>query len=543
MGNELQERTYIQAGHSEPYNAAHDLIARNLTAGRSAKIAYIDDSGQYTYAELAQRVMRFASALRRAGIQPEQRVLLCLHDTIDFPTAFLGSIWAGAVPVPVNTLLTAADYGYMLRHSRARALCVSQALLPAFAPVTGNLPELTTIVVSGAEAVPGTDAAPHVGFSDFISGAPEQSAPADTAGDSICFWLYSSGSTGRPKGAVHTHKSLIYTAEKFGQAILGIRETDTVFSAAKLFFAYGLGNALSFPMSVGATSVLMAERPTPDSVARRLLAHRPTIFCGVPTLFAAMLASPSLPQSAQVGLRICTSAGEALPKELGERWRTHFNVDVLDGIGSTEMLHIFLSNRPGAVRYGTTGQAFAGYALRLLDENGNPAEPGEIGELYVKGDSSAVMYWCDRARSCNTFQGEWTKTGDKYSVDADGYYTYAGRSDDMLKVSGIYVSPFEIESALIQHPDVMEAAVIGVEDGDRLIKPKAYVVLKPSASASDALMMALQQFVKDKLAPYKYPRSIEFVAELPKTATGKIQRYKLRDLSRVPAENTGRTIG
>ena len=521
--------TNAQHPEGGPYNAAQDLIERNLHAGRGEKIAYIDDHGAYSYAELAQRVVRFASGLRAAGIQPEQRVLLCMHDTIDFPVAFLGAIWAGAVPVPVNTLLTAADYDYMLRHSRARALFVAQPLLPTFAPLLAALPQLATVVVSGAEA------APHAAFADFVAGGSPQAPAAETVADDICFWLYSSGSTGRPKGAVHLHRSLIYTAEKFGRDVLGMREADVVFSAAKLFFAYGLGNALSFPLAVGATTVLMAERPTPAAVWRRLAAadaeRRPTIFCGVPTLFAAMLAAPELPPAQEVRLRVCTSAGEALPKDLGERWRAHYGIDILDGIGSTEMLHIFLSNRPGAVRYGSTGQPIDGYQLKLLDENGAMPNAGEIGELYVRGDSSAILYWADRARSLATFQGEWTRTGDKYSIDADGYYIYAGRSDDMLKVGGIYVSPFEIESALNAHPDVMEAAVIGVADREQLIKPKAYVVLKPGAVAGDALLSELQQFVKSRLAPYKYPRSIEFVADLPKTATGKIQRYKLRALA------------
>lgn len=513
----------------EFYNAAQDLIERNLRAGRAEKIAYIDDHGAYSYAELAQRVARFASALHAAGIQPEQRVLLCMHDTIDFPVAFLGAIWAGAVPVPVNTLLTAADYDYMLRHSRVRAVFVAQPLLATFAPLLNALPPLAAIVVSGGNA------APHTGFAEFLAGGSPQTPAAASMADDICFWLYSSGSTGRPKGAVHLHKSLRYTAEKFGQDVLGMHESDVVFSAAKLFFAYGLGNALSFPLAVGATTVLMAERPTPAAVFQRLAAEdaarRPTIFCGVPTLFAAMLSAPDAPPAQQVRMRVCTSAGEALPKDLGQRWHAQYGVDILDGIGSTEMLHIFLSNRPGKVRYGSTGQPIAGYQLKLVDESGETPETGAIGELYVKGGSSAIMYWADRARSLSTFQGEWTKTGDKYSVDADGYYIYAGRSDDMLKVSGIYVSPFEIESALTSHPSVMEAAVIGVADREQLIKPKAYVVLKPGTAPSDALLAELQQFVKDNLAPYKYPRSIEFVADLPKTATGKIQRYKLRALA------------
>lgn len=344
----------------------------------------------------------------------------------------------------------------------------------------------------------------------------------------MAFWLYSSGSTGRPKGTVHTHGNLFHTADLYARRVLGIREDDVVFSAAKLFFAYGLGNALTFPLSVGATTVLMAERPTPQAVFQRLVAHQPTVFCGVPTLFAGMLAAADLPPRASVALRVCTSAGEALPRDIGDRFLAHFGCDILDGIGSTEMLHIFLSNRPGEVRYGTTGKPVPGYQLKLLDERGEPCAPGEIGDLYIKGPSAALMYWGNRDKSRDTFVGEWTRSGDKYVCDADGYFTYAGRSDDMLKVGGIYVSPFEVEAVLAQHPAVLEAAVIGVADADDLIKPKAFVVMKPGQTWHDGMAAELQAFVKSRLAPYKYPRQIECVEELPKTATGKIQRFRLR---------------
>jgi benzoate-CoA ligase len=327
---------------------------------------------------------------------------------------------------------------------------------------------------------------------------------------------------------VHVHSSLIQTAELYARPILGIRESDVVFSAAKLFFAYGLGNALTFPMSVGATAVLMAERPTPASVFQRLEQHKPTIFYGVPTLFGAMLASPELPQRDEVMLRVCTSAGEALPADIGRRWSEHFGVEILDGIGSTEMLHIFISNRPGEVRYGTTGKPVPGYQIRLVDEHGKEVARDELGELQINGPTSAIHYWNNRARSLATFVGPWTRAGDKYSVDQDGYYTYGGRSDDMLKVSGMYVSPFEVEAALVTHPDVLEVAVIGVPDEQQLIKPKAYVVVKPGVQADAAFADVLKRHVKDRLAPFKYPRWVEFLPELPKTATGKIQRFKLR---------------
>jgi benzoate-CoA ligase len=321
---------------------------------------------------------------------------------------------------------------------------------------------------------------------------------------------------------------MVQTAELYAKPILGIRESDVVFSAAKLFFAYGLGNALSFPLAVGATAVLMAERPTPAAVFKRLQEHRPTIFYGVPTLFSALLASPDLLRRQAVALRVCTSAGEALPAEIGRRWTEHFGVEILDGIGSTEMLHIFISNLPGEVRYGTTGKPVPGYQIRLMDEYGQEVGIGELGELQINGPSSAIQYWNNRAKSHATFVGPWTRAGDKYSVDKDGYYTYGGRSDDMLKVSGMYVSPFEVEAALLTHPDVLEAAVIGAPDEQQLIKPKAFVVTKPGVQHGGVLAEALKRHVKDRLAPYKYPRWVEFLPELPKTATGKIQRFKLR---------------
>ena len=504
------------------YNAAHDLIERNLEAGRSDKIAFVDDLGTYTYGDLAERVNRFASALIDLGLRREERVLLCLHDTIDFPTAFLGSIKAGIIPIAVNTLLTAGDYDYMLRDSRARALIVSAPLLQTIGPVLANQRDLSNIIVSKG------DHGSHLSFDALLDGRTSTFAAAPTCPDDVCFWLYSSGSTGPPKGTIHVHASLIQTAELYARAVLGLREDDTVFSAAKLFFAYGLGNALTFPLSVGATTILMAERPTPAAISKRLVDHRPTIFYAVPTLYAAMLVSADLPAKEKTHLRLCVSAGEALPENIGKRWTAHFGVEVLDGIGSTEMLHIFLSNRPGNVRYGTTGVPVPGYGLRVVDDKMQPVAQGEVGDLYISGPTAANGYWNNRTKTRATFQGEWVKSGDKYRVDADGNYVYAGRSDDMLKVSGIYVSPVEVEAALITHPAVLEAAVVGREDEDKLTKPVAYVVLKPGQSASNPLCDELRAHVKSVLAPYKYPRWIEFIDELPKTATGKIQRFKLR---------------
>lgn len=503
------------------YNAAFDLLARNAT--RHNKPAYIDSAtGQpMTYGELTNRAHRFANGLRQLGIVQETRVLLCMHDTLDWPVAFLGSILAGVVPVAVNTLLTPRDFEYMLRDSRSQVLLVSGSLLTAFDGFIHQVDTLKHVVVSG-----GTPAAGQTALEDFLASADMPQRVSATCADDPCFWLYSSGSTGAPKGTVHLHSHLIQTAELYGRGVLDIRESDTVFSAAKLFFAYGLGNALTFPMSVGATTVLLPTRPTPGDVFNALTRFQPTVFCGVPTLFAGLLSDPQRPTRDRMAMRVCTSAGEALPAELGRKWVAEYGCDILDGIGSTEMLHIFLSNRPGEVRYGTTGKPVPGYKLRLINDEGDVCGIDEIGELQISGPSAALMYWNNREKTKATFAGEWTRSGDKYVLDAEGYYTYGGRSDDMLKVSGIYVSPFEVEGTLMQHPSVLECAVIGAEDSDGLTKTKAYVVFKAGQAATED---ELKLFVKDRLAPYKYPRSIEVIAELPKTATGKIQRFRLRE--------------
>ncbi len=504
------------------YNFAADILARNLAAGRANKPAFIDRSGSWTYGQLAERAERFGAALRARGLRREERMFLCMLDTVDWPIAFLGAIRSGIVPVAVNTLLTEDDYRFMLTDSRARALVVSEALWPKFEKVLADCPDVETVIVSGANAH-GRER-----FEDVVSAAKPDGYIAPTTCDDMCFWLYSSGSTGRPKGTVHTQASLRYTDELYGGPVLEIGEADVCYSVAKLFFAYGLGNALTFPMSAGATTVLLDERPTPEGVSALLKKHPVTIFYGVPTFYAAFLASPAAPARAEVKLRRCVSAGEALPPEVGRRFREKYQCDILDGIGSTEMLHIFLSNRPGDVKYGTTGKPVPGYELRLVGDDGQPVKQGDMGELLIRGASSAIMYWNNREQSRRTFMGEWTRSGDKYLQDEDGYYVYCGRNDDMLKVSGLYVSPFEVEGALQTHSDVLECAVVAWLDGDGLIKPKAFVVLKSQDKACEDLARQLQEHVKAKLAPFKYPRWIEFRTDLPKTATGKIQRFKLR---------------
>jgi benzoate-CoA ligase family protein len=525
----LAEARAIDRGVSFPvgavprdYNFAADVLASNLAAGRANKPAYIDARGTHTYGQLADRVARFAAALRGLGLRREERVLIALTDTIDWPTAFLGCLKAGIIAVPVNTLLTEDDYRFMLADSRAKCLVVSEALFAKFGTLIGESPDLEHVIVSGEN--------PHGYrlFEDLIGADEPEDQTAPTTCDDMAFWLYTSGSTGKPKGAVHVHGSLKLTADLYGTPVAGLKESDIVYSVAKLFFAYGLGNAMTFPLSVGATVVLNADRPTPDGVAALLRKYPITVFFAVPTFYAGFLASANAPQKSEVKIKRCISAGEALPEEIARTWAERYGVEISDGLGTTEMLHIYLTNRPGATKYGTTGKPVPGYEIKLVGDDGREVSPGEMGELYARGPTSAIMYWNNREKSRATFQGEWTRSGDKYIEDEDGYYVCCGRQDDMLKVSGMYVSPFEVEAALSSHPDVLEAAVVGWFDEQRLIKPKAFVVLKLPDKASEELIRALQEHVKQKLAPYKYPRWIEFRADLPKTATGKIQRFRLR---------------
>jgi 4-hydroxybenzoate-CoA ligase len=501
---------------AQGYNAAVDMVDRNVAQGRGSKVAFIDPTRKLTYGELADGAARVGAMLARLGLKREDRVAMMMLDAVDFPILFWGAIRAGIVPVPLNTLLTAEQYRYILEDMRAKVLFVSAPLLAVAQQATTGL-DLKMIVVGDG----GT-------FDTLLAAEQKGSESANTSADEIAFWLYSSGSTGMPKGVRHVHSSPMVTAKLYAQGVMGIAEDDVVFSAAKLFFAYGLGNGMSFPMSVGATAVLLPERPTPQAVFMTLKREQPTIFYGVPTLYAAMLADPNcMPENSSKRLRMCVSAGEGLPEHLGLEWKKRFGVDIYDGVGSTEMLHIFLGNYPGKIRYGTSGVPIPGYEARLIDDNGHEVPEGEIGELSVRGTTAADGYWNQREKSRRTFEGEWTRTGDKYFRQPDGFYRICGRTDDMFKVSGQWVSPFEVESALITHPRVLECAIVPKEDADGLLKPKAFIVLKGDGSRPGEA--ELQEHVKAQVGPWKYPRWIEFVDGLPKTATGKIQRFKLRD--------------
>ncbi|HBL65125.1 MAG TPA: benzoate-CoA ligase family protein [Achromobacter sp.] len=496
-----------------------------------------------SWADYWQRACRVGLGLRALGLGAGGRVAIVSENRVEWLLTQLGAGTVGGVAVGVYSTSPAEEMGYVLEHADVElVVCEDQEQTDKVLQVAHRLPLLRRIVMmetKGLRSYPPADRTRIVTFAEVeADGArreavefPALNAALDTQRlDDTGLMIYTSGSTGKPKGVVHTHGNLWHTAELYAKPVLGIREDDVVFSAAKLFFAYGLGNGLTFPLSVGATVILMGERPTPQAVFQRLTRHRPTVFYGVPTLYASMLASPDLPPRDQVALRVCTSAGEALPRDIGERFTRHFGCEILDGIGSTEMLHIFISNQTGQLRYGTTGKPVPGYEVQLRDDNGAPVAPGAIGDLYIKGPSAALMYWNNRDKTRQCFLGDWLKSGDKYTCDADGYYTYAGRSDDMIKVSGQYVSPVEVENILVQHEAVLEAAVIGVPDHDGLVKTKAYVVLRPGFEPDAQTGAALQHYVKQHLAPFKYPRQIDFTEELPKTATGKIQRFRLRQL-------------
>jgi benzoate-CoA ligase len=507
-------------------NAASEFIDGPVMDGRGERIALRFASGDpqsLTYAQLQQMVNHAAGVLRAAGIEMEQRVAVILPDSPSWLAAFFGAMKLGAVPVALNTILPPDDYLYLLNDSRARAIVVGKEIWSALRERRSEMPFLRRVFVTG-EAGPNEiewDAAPRGTSPDF------QAAP--TTSDDVAFWLYSSGSTGAPKGVVHLQHDMLFCERHYARSILELTEQDVVLSAGKLFHAYGLGNSSYFPFAAGSSVVLYPGRVTPQAMFDLIAREHVTVFFGVPTLFAQML------QAAESGiacdcssLRLCVSAAEPLPAEIVRRWKARFGTDILDGIGTTEALHIFISNRAGAVRPGSSGQPVPGYDARVVDEEGHAVATGEIGSLEIRGDSSLAYYWNQHDRTKQTVRGEWITTGDKYTQDEDGYFWYAGRTDDMLKVGGRWVSPAEVEAALIEHASVLEAAVVAQKDADDLVKPKAYVILRDGAVASEGLAAELQDFVKSRIAPYKYPRWIDFVGELPKTVTGKIQRYKLR---------------
>ena len=504
------------------FNAAAHFVDRNVAEGRGASPAFFCEDQTLTYGDLQALTNRTGNALRRLGVRAADRVLMICLDRPEFLGTFWGAIKVGAVPVPVNTLLRAADYRHFLDDSRARVAVVSSPLLGEAAAALDGAPHLEHVLVAGATAS-------FPSWEDHVARAPSDLAAADTSRDDPAFWLYSSGSTGAPKGAVHRQRDMFVCAETYARQVLGIRPTDRVFSAAKLFFAYGLGNAGYFPLSVGAQAVLLPSRPTPDAAFEVIARHRPTLFFAVPTLYAGMLAAADADRRLDLpSVRLCVSAGEALPAEMYARWLARFGVEIIDGMGTTELLHMCLSNRPGAARPGSSGLPVPGYEAALVGDDGGPVTRGEIGSLRVKGDSVMASYWNQPEKTAQALHGEWLLTGDKYYQDEDGYYWYCGRSDDMLKVGGIWVSPVEVEATLIAHPAVLESAVVAQQAEDGLVKAKAYVVLKDPALASRELAAELQSFVKAKIAPYKAPRWVEFVEGLPKTATGKIQRFRLR---------------
>ena len=513
------------------YNAAETYVDVHR-AERPDAVAIRCQGASVTYGDMARNVDRCGNALRELGVDIEDRVVILCLDSPAFVYAFFGAIKLGAIPVPANTLLIARDLAYILRDSRAVAVVVSAPLLARVLEIRKDCPRLRHILVttSGTAALEGALPDGVTSFEAALAAADDELDPAATTPDDMCFWLYSSGTTGFPKGAVHLQHDMIYSAETLGRHVLGCTEADRYFTVSPLFHAYGLGNGVFVPMRYGASVVYKPERATPDLVYGLVTTERPTVMYTAPTFYAALLAYPEADFKYDLSsLRFCVSAGESLPKPLFDAWKKRFGIEILDGIGSTEMLHIFICNRPGKARGGTSGTVVPGYKAKIVDDDGRELGAGETGNLWVSGDSCCAFYWNKHEKSKATFRGEWTVTGDKYHLDADGYYTYEGRADDMLKVSGQWVSPAEVEAALMEHAAVLECGVVGAKDKDELTKPRAFVLLKQGREPSDALAEELKQFVKTRIAPYKYPRWIEFVDELPKTATGKIQRFKLRE--------------
>jgi len=508
-------------------NASQYLLDRRLEAGDGDRVALEQGGAPVTYEELGELVGRAANALRALGVRPEERVPLVLLDGVEFVASFLGALRIGAVPVPMSTMLTAAELAFQCNDARARVAIASAALAPVVKDMVAACEELTDLVIAGDGDVEVALAGPlrvH-SYEQLTGDQPAHAEIYPTWPDSPAFWLYTSGTTGKPKAAMHRHVDLPYTAETYGRQVLGITPEDRCYSVAKLFFAYGLGNSLTFPLSLGARTILDPARPTPQGVAAAVRERRPTLFFAVPTFYAAVLAA-DLPRDTFAPVRLAVSAGEPLPAGIFDRFKDRFGVDILDGLGTTEALHIFISNRPRDIRPGTTGFVVPGYQVRLVDDEGGTVPPGETGHLLVAGESVATGYWCRTEVTRRAFQGEWLRTGDVYSSSEDGVFTYAGRSDDMIKAGGIWVSPAEVEATLVQHPDVLEAAVVGRRTPEGLHEPAAYVVRMPGRSPRPE---ELVEFCRERLAAFKRPRQVVFLDDLPKTATGKIQRYKLRD--------------
>ncbi len=502
------------------FNVATQFIDRHLAEGRGAKVAIRSERGDVTYAGLVAGVNRCANVLAGLGTARGDRLLMVVKDSAEFFYLFWGAIKAGVVPVPVNTLLRAKDYAYMIANSGCAVLAYSPEFAPEVEAALAGLAERPAHVLRVEDGPGGLAAALAAASPDFTA------VPASPTDE--CFWLYSSGSTGHPKGAVHLHRDMAVTSHFYGVQTLGVREDDVCFSAAKLFFAYGMGNGMTFPLWVGATSVLLETRPTPESTFATIERFRPTLYFGVPTLYGTQLQALERLQPDLGSVRLCVSAGEALPADIFRRWQERTGLVILDGIGSTEALHIFISNRVGEIRPGSSGRLVPGYEAVVVDEDDREVPAGEPGRLVIRGKSTAKYYWRNPEKTADTMRGDWLNTGDTYYRDAEGYFYYCGRSDDMLKVGGIWCSPFEIEGVLIEHPAVIEAAVVGTPDAEGLIKPEAWVVLAEGRRGSDALEDELRQHCKTRMAPYKYPRHFHFVEELPKTATGKIQRFRLR---------------
>jgi 4-hydroxybenzoate-CoA ligase len=505
------------------YNAV-EILERNLP-GRRDKLALLSAERQMTFGEVAREVNRVGHALRRLGVRRSEPVALLSVDSAEWVASFFGAIKIGAVPVCMNTLLKPYEHAFMLNDAQPRVAIVHASLLAGLEAIRGEIPSVEHVVVAGDRAGPGA-----VAFSDWIADEPEELAAEATHRDDVCSLNYSSGTTGEPKGVPHAHKDYPLIARNVGEGVFGMRETDRTFSAAKLFFVYATGGNLIFPWSVGASVVLFAGAArVATNVLETVARFRPTFLFHAPTGYAAMVAVKDFASAYDLAsLRLCVSAGEALPAPIWHAWKQATGIDILDGIGSTENLHMFISSRPGAIRPGSSGLTVPGYSARLVDEEGRDVGPGVVGNLLVKGETAALAYLHRYAASRRTFLGEWMSTGDKYVRDEEGFYWHAGRSDDMLKVGGLWVSPVEVESALLCHRKVLECAVVGQEDEARLVKPKAFVVLKDGEAASPELSQELIAFCRDRIADYKRPRWVEFVPELPKTATGKIQRFKLR---------------